>query len=292
MLKQKTQKTGFSIFELSIVILIVALLVVGAMKGGELVRKSKVIAAASLTKSSVVSKMDGLVLWLETTMPDSLNSYEAADGVKVSIWNNISNSKTTTINAIQATPANQPTYISNAINGLPALQFIRANSTYMSVDNGFDNYADTLTLFLVWQPTLASGLEMDLLEKWSGSGSYPYVLRSTVTYRFASYDGSLNPSATSTTTRSLGITHLIAARKIKQGAIQIWINGVSEGGTITDTTNNSANNIDLFIGRRGNNSNYTDGYIGEIIIFDRALSDQELQDVQSYLGTKWTITVN
>ncbi len=288
----KKTKSGFSIFELSIILLIAGILVVGTMKGGEFVRKSKVVAAASLTKSSVVGKMDGLVLWLETTMPDSFNNYEAAEGIQVGTWYDISNSKTTAVNAVQSTTSRQPTYTSNGINGLPALKFVRANSSNMSVAYGFDNNANTLTLFLVWQPTLNPSLEMDLLEKWTGSSGYPYTLRSYSTYRFESYDGSSNPVVISTTSRKYGITHLVTGRKIKKGSIQMWVNGVSEGGTVTDTTNNSSNTSPLFIGSRNNGANFMDGYIGEIIIFDRALTDQEIEDVETYLGTKWDITIS
>jgi prepilin-type N-terminal cleavage/methylation domain-containing protein len=279
----KKTKSGFSIFELSIVILIFGLLVVGATKGGEMVRKSKVIAAASTTKSSIVGKIDGLVLWLETTMPDSFNNYEAADGIQVSTWYDISNSKTTAVNAVQATTSRQPTYTSNGINGLPALKFVAY---------GFDNNADTFTLFLVWQPTLDPSLEMNLLEKWTGSSGYPYKLISKSKYTLAAYDGSLNPGVISSTSRQYGITHLVTGRKIKKDSIQMWVNGVSEGGTVTDTTNNSSNTSPLFIGSRNNDANFMDGYIGEIIIFDRALSDQEIEDVETYLGTKWSITIS
>jgi len=290
--KLTTKKSGFSIFELSIVILIISFLVIGTMKGGELVRKSKVIAAASMTKSSVVGKMDGLVLWLETTMPDSFNNYEAADGVQVSTWYDISNSKTTAVNAVQSTTARQPTYTSNIINGLPALNFVSSSSSNMSVANGFDNNADTVTIFLVWQPTLDPSTEMDLLEKWTGSGSYPYTLRSTSTYSFQSYDGSLTPAVTSSTSREYGVANLVAVRKIKQGSMQMWVNGTSEGGAVTDTTDISANSSALFIGSRNNSSNFMDGYIGEIIIFERALNDQEIGDVETYLGAKWGITIS
>ncbi len=293
-------RTGFSMFELSVVILIVSMLVLGAMQGGELIRKSKVTAAAALTKSSVVGKIDNLALWLETTMPQSLNSFEAADTNKISTWYNISDSKITVFNATQSTAGLQPTYISSAINGLPAIRFTAANSNCMYVNDGFDDDAENVTIFLVFQPTTASGTEMDLLEKWNVYTPYPYVLRTTTTFSFLAYDGvtlAHNPTVDSTTTRVINTNYLISARKVKNGTMQIRINGNQEGSTTDNTTDTSVNNVKLAIGCRnlidvggGSNGNFADGYYGEIIIYGKALSDQEISDVETYLGRKWGIT--
>jgi len=101
----KQNKNGFSLFEISIVILVLSFLALGAMQGGELVRKSKLTSAQILTKSSIVGKMDGLILWLETTMPKSFNA-ATADGEKVNIWYDTSNTKITPFNATQNTDVN------------------------------------------------------------------------------------------------------------------------------------------------------------------------------------------
>ena len=288
----KKIRKGFSLLEISIVIVVFALLALGVMQGGELVRKSKITSAQMLTKSSLIGKMDSLVLWLETTMPNSFDDTEEVDGGKISTWYDTSNTKITPVNALQANATNKPTYTTNAINGLPALKFISANSSYMSVASGFDNNADTVTLFLVWQPTTAAGAENDLLEKWAGSGPYPYALRSTTTYYSKSSDGTNNPGPNSTTSKRSGVPHIISARKIKSGAMNLWVNGSAEGGTVNDNTGTSFNNANLFIGCRGNLTQCTDGYIGEAIIFDRALSDQEIADIHRYLSKKWGITIS
>ena len=73
--------------------------------------------------------------------------------------------------------------------------------------------------------------------------------------------------------------------------MNLWVNGAAEGGTVTDNTGTSFNNANLFIGCGGNLTQCTDGYIGEAIIFDRALSDQEIADVHRYLSKKWAITI-
>jgi hypothetical protein len=300
-MKNRQKKSAFSLFELSIIILVISFLVVGAMKGGELVRKSKVTAAAAMTKSSMVKQTDGLVLWLETTMPNSFNDYETADNVKISTWYNISDTKITPFNATQSTTSLQPTYTTAAINGLPAIKFTAANSNCIYVASGFDDYEENATVFLVFQPTAAAGTEMNLLEKWNVYTPYPFVLRTVTGFYISTYDGSVlahNPSASSTTQRVANATYLISARKIKNGTMQIWINGTQEGSATDNTTGTTTNNVKLAIGCRnlidvggGSNINFADGYYGEIIIYNRALSDQEKSNIESYLGKKWSITI-
>lgn len=286
MIKAQKIKKGFSLFELSIVIAIIGFLAFGVIKGEELIRKSKTASAASLTKSSIVGKMDNLVLWLETTMPNSFKNNEEVDGGSIETWFDISNAKTTAFNATQPS-AKKPIYTANIINGLPALKFTRSVGTYISVTNDFDNNTETATIFLVWQPTSVAG-QMDLLS-WD-STPYSYLLTSLTTYKLMASDATNTPTVTSTTSRISGVPQIISARKIKNGAMNLWVNGTAEGGTITDNTTSGANSSDLSIGCVG--ANCTDGYIGEIIIFDKALSDQEINDVETYLGKKWAITIS
>jgi hypothetical protein len=46
------------------------------------------------------------------------------------------------------------------------------------------------------------------------------------------------------------------------------------------------------IGKRGNAESYFTGNIGEILVYDRALTDSEIRLVEQYLGTKWGIALN
>ena len=46
------------------------------------------------------------------------------------------------------------------------------------------------------------------------------------------------------------------------------------------------------IGKRGNAESYFTGNIGEILVYDRALTDSEIRLVEQYLGTKWGIPLN
>ncbi len=284
----KKSKLAFSLIELSVVILVIGILVVGITQGSRITQEAKLKSARALTANSPINLIADLAIWLDAT---SIKSFDdVANNVDIQNWYNIDPLDTSGKKATQANAANRPTYIDKAINGLPSIKFVRANSKCMSVASGFDNDSENVTLFLVWKPTSVNGNENDILEKWSGPATYPYVLRSQNNYAFRAYDLTRNPNASSNTNRILGVTHLISARRIKNGLMQLRLNGVQEVASVTDSTvGKTSNTQNLFIGCRGDNTNFTDGYIGEIIIFSRALKDPEITLVEQYLSQKWGI---
>ncbi|MBM5781912.1 MAG: LamG domain-containing protein [Pelagibacterales bacterium] len=48
-------------------------------------------------------------------------------------------------------------------------------------------------------------------------------------------------------------------------------------------------NIGLAVGASFSNWEYYQGYIGELIVFSRALNDEERKSVEKYLSQKWGI---
>jgi prepilin-type N-terminal cleavage/methylation domain-containing protein len=231
----KKLKLGFSLIELSIVILVVGILVIGITQGSRIMREAKLKSARALTTSSPINSIPDLAIWLDATSAKSFD--DSTNNVNIQNWYNIDPRDTNGKKATQATAGNRPTYIDKAINGLPSIRFVRANSKYMSVADGFDGDSENVTLFLVWKPSSVPGVENVLLEKWSGgSVPYPYVLMTTTTYMFDAYDVTNNPGSASTTTRKNGVVQLISARRIKNGLIQLRLNGVQEVASITDNT--------------------------------------------------------
>ena len=228
--KPTTHKLGFSLLELAFVLTIISIVIVGIAKGSKILQNAGLARAQSLTKSSPVIGMSNLVVWYESAMQNSFKGDEAIDGSSVGTWYNISpyvNQLTTTTNAAQSTPANQPTYVSSGINGLPAIKFTRGSNSLasgsdcMSIVSGFDNDTENVTVFIVWSPaSLNAANDMALLEKWGGGvTAYPYVLRfnAGTSYIFSAYDQTVNPGLMDTATRTVGTPTLISASRIKNG---------------------------------------------------------------------------
>ncbi|BAQ64272.1 LamG-like jellyroll fold domain-containing protein [Geminocystis sp. NIES-3709] len=120
----------------------------------------------------------------------------------------------------------------------------------------------------------------DIIEKWSGDSGYPFVIRyirSTGRISVARFDGSNNPGITSNSSINDGKYHHIAF--VKEGTqLRLYIDGRLEGSTTDTTRNSTTNNSPLFIGRRGGNTpNHFRGEIDEVRIWNKVLTQQELQ---------------
>jgi len=289
-------RKAFSLLELSVVILIIGILVASLAQATRFYKDMKFTGARALTKSSEVSSIPDLVLWLETTSDKSFSTDRPEQDTIISQWNDINPQimEGRKINAINPNSGRQPIYKMDVLNSLPALRFDGVDD-YLTVADGFDGDTENVTMFFVWQVNTNNGaLGMVLLEKWEGSGPYPYVLRSSSpgVYYMHSYDGSVGRGPGSSTIRKFATPTIIAARRIKNGIMNFWMNGSKEGGDVMDTASSAstANNARLCICSRITSS-YCNGDVGEIIIFARAISDDEKKAVEKYLGKKWGIRV-
>jgi prepilin-type N-terminal cleavage/methylation domain-containing protein len=93
-MKNKKCELGFSLIELSIVILVIGLLVIGITQGKRIISRSRISSAKSLTTSSPVASINNLVLWLETTSDKSFDNADKIDGGSgvngtIATWYNI-----------------------------------------------------------------------------------------------------------------------------------------------------------------------------------------------------------
>ena len=120
----------------------------------------------------------------------------------------------------------------------------------------------------------------DIIEKWSGSGGYPFVIRydrNTGQIRVARWDTSNNPTIISTTVIKDAEFHHVAF--VKDGeTLSLYIDGELEGTTTDTTTNSTQNSSALNIGRRGNDTNYFAGNVDELRIWNTARSENEIKN--------------
>jgi hypothetical protein len=127
-----------------------------------------------------------------------------------------------------------------------------------------------------------AGSLRSLIEKWTGSGSYPFVVRlnGNGTIQAAAWDTVNNPAAVSSRRVDDNQWHHIAAVfNHATDTIQIFVDGLLDG-SITYTTLNAINNTQqIFLGVRGSISVHTDydGLIDEFNIYNKALSAAEIQ---------------
>ena len=291
---------GFSLIELSIVILIIGILVAGVTQSSRLINMMKLQSIRSLTMASPVSSISNLVLWYEPTLEKSFDSSEAADATEVTTWYDINPQSSSKNNAISVGSA-RPKYKANCLNGLPCLSF-----------DGND-YLDTTQLI--------GGLRLSIFMVVSGSNimvgtcctallmsSGPWILGKA----HFQFNGTDIPSSTtgvvSYVTNDASTGHYtnrngalanspyIYSLIDKGNSLTIYINGATGGsgtsvgnlnGVIkTPVTHNIGSWFDGVTRAR-----YLTGSVAEIIIFDRDLKIDERQDVEKYLAKKWAIKI-
>jgi hypothetical protein len=120
-----------------------------------------------------------------------------------------------------------------------------------------------------------------ILEKWSQSGGYPFVIRykANGTVLAARYDGLKNPTITSTSTINDGEFHHLAF--VKEGSnLKLYIDGKLEGTTTDTTTGTTTNSSPLYLGSRGGNLEFFKGDLDDVRIWNVARSEAEIKTFQ------------
>lgn len=230
--------------------------------------------AKPATELPVVS---GLYLHLDATKQvySDAGTTPSTNGGAVHQWNDLIFGN----HAIQATGTNQPLYRTSGINSIASIDFDGSND-YLATGN---TTFGVFTQFVVFKLAGTAGM---ITERGSGAaGDYIYgttgnttkVARTLTSAKELTADWSTDDT-TKIVTKRYGGTH---------ATHRLWINGVDQSptGAGDDPGTDSYTNV-INIGGR-TTSLPIDGYIGEIIYYNRELSDSEREDVEDYLTTKW-----
>ncbi len=284
------KKTAFSLFELAIVLTIISILISGTFVGESLIRKSKITSAQNLTAQSPVNSIEGLVIWHESTSDKSFVPSKVEDGIKIKTWNNIAPNQLYSVNAIQTNSTAQPIYQENVFNSLPMIYF--NGSSYLETDYNTDFNPSKLTIFAVINTKSIVGVYGSIISTRNDSPTAGYGIYSTVSgYQFWIGDGS---GAGVSSNLNINSDNLVLLSATNDGSNS---NFYSNGSLVT--TNSAAlvanNSLPFRIGA-GNNSGaanyFFNGYVGEIIVFNRLLKVEERKSVEKYLSDKWKVQLN
>jgi len=310
------KKSAFSLIEPSIVILIIGIFIAGITASTILIRNYRLQLARSITESSDVRSIKDLVLWLDVTAPNSLtnssNLNNISDGEAVKTWvdNNLGAKKFT---FTEITSGGGPIYKLNGINNLPSLFFDG------SVSGEGANAGDCLatpysiklnpsqfTIFAVTRPVLQTNAgtwgavysnQLDYGTPLTGGF---LLYKTTATANSNIFNGSTGNGSTwaftATPTISLNksyiITYILTGTSSSDYRY-LYQNGIlkdSITGSVSVVHNNSSSVVNSFnIGCYSSSSRFYNGYTSELIMFDRALSDEERTTVEKYLSKKYSI---
>jgi PKD repeat protein len=205
------------------------------------------------------ASLPGLVLWLQS---DALNGL--ADGASVANWPDRSGAGN---HATQAVASKQPTYRDAIVNGLPAVSFDAADDGMASpVDPGAP-----VTIVVVYASrAAATGKALN--------GGYRFFMGPYVG-RYRNYTGQYATGPSVTAGRWL-------AQTMRQSAslAELFVDGAFQA-----STTKTADPAPLNLAREGLYGAILDGWIAEVIVYDRALDDAELADVHAWVQGRYAL---
>jgi hypothetical protein len=278
----KDKKAFSSLVEMALVVLIIAILITAVFLAKDIIKKSRISAAQSLTKSSIVNSMESLSLWMESSLDNSFLSEKNYNGSSLSIWKDLK-PYGVKVNLVQSDDLSQPIY-SNTIHNIPAVQFDGVNS-YFEFDGSFLNN---------------SGYTIVILEKRQSNKSDNYFFGdSSITMENQNIilgyqndreiihsQGGTNSYSSSVTSYSdsADSPRVFTFMHKRSVGNKTYINGylAAQNSDISNLTNITT----LAIGKK------YQGEIGEIIMFSKALDVKERQNVEQYIAKKWAIKIS
>jgi len=279
-------KIAFSVFELSIVFIVLGILISGISTGIDLYEDYKNFVSRSLTKNSPVNRIEDLVLWIDANSIESYKTYPK-DKTKINSLKDIKNYENK-FNFIQNTTSSQPIYYNSLINGVSGLQFDGIDDFLISENNilskNLSQFGE-ITIFMVANILTSSGTGVFLKYEISTTRICFEVNNGKIRFDFPVVNNLIitdNPQ----TNKNLII--MAMSNKINQSLFinnQLSISKENNQGLVSNSS------TQILIGINPGPNLPTKLNFGELIIYDRALNNKEINLIASYLSQKWGIKI-
>ncbi|HVU06029.1 MAG TPA: hypothetical protein VHE30_29970 [Polyangiaceae bacterium] len=222
---------------------------------------------------------DGLVLWLRADLGVTTTS-----GSKVSIWTDQSPAHQ---DGIQTASNLSPILVADGISGKPSLSFDGVDD-YIRLPSGFSDFQNGVSVFAVVDVPAETTNCSAIVEFSNGSeiddvsfGFWQQKLQYEVVDGYVN-DGTYDPDVPAL----VGVVHRTS------GDLQVRRNGNSEGeaqfalpGVVDRTEANVGKTLYAGCGLFG-------GLLGELLVYNRALGDRELLDLEAALRARWSCCAN
>lgn len=291
--KQSNKHQAFSLIELSIVILIIGILVAGVTQSSRLVSQFRLASARNITLSSPVPTIKDLALWFDAVNEKAFDS-QISDGAGIAYWQDTNPMNTTQFRFIQNTVSDQPFYTTKGINGLPCLRFNSSINTTRMFATNLGSYPRNNTIFMIMRwDTLNPSINASMFLGIGGEiDNTEFVIGSPNNFNFYFY-----PGAGNNLVGTIPNNTNYVMRRIYNSAINfsgLYLNGNLTASTTANLLGNYSNNgsTSMTLGNHAGAPRTFGGLIGEFIIYNRPLTNDEIIDVERYLSRKWSIKLS
>ena len=316
---------AFSLIEISVVIVIVMIMIAGLLQASRVVGNMRIATARNVTQSSAMPWINYIVTWYDATASDAFLESETDDGDKVSRWNGAEVRYSDRINLDQIDDAKKPIYTSNGMYGLPSIKFDGVDDYFGSenLEQAVLTYRSG-TVFVVFEPkTISTTIKRSIFYQPTECGR-----EFDVGYGFGGGQGNFGLASSSglcgdTNATTSGPDFVVQNEKIVASLviyqapmvkgdtsnIKIFRNGYLAQETnskvnlgynsalIENTKKYADGSSRVYVGARKTSdsadpSSFFEGLLGEMIVFNRSLSNEDRKEIEKYLGKKWGIKVN
>ena len=270
---------AFSLLEVSIVIMIIGVLIVGVVGSRHLVKKARISAAIAMTRSSPISSILNNKIWLESSLAEVSIGEDLSTGDLIDSWqDNFSNQNIIEVTSVGTGPA-----YSNSINSIQAVKFDSdSSSNHLKINNASFLNSTDYTIFIVEKRMDTNGVGGNYLLGESGSFALGYESGVSIIQTHGEASSTDNQTSIETLANYSNKPRIITATHSSTDGNKIYINTTLAN---EDETSNAITHLSGITELKiGNDYN---GEIGEIVIFDRDLKTSERNVIENYLSDKW-----
>jgi hypothetical protein len=220
----------------------------------------------------------GLSVWLRSDFG------VVTSGSSVNTWVDLSGSGN---NGTQGTTAKQPTVVSSAINGRNGIKF-NGTTQNLALPTGFASFTGS-TIFIVAQPNAVTA-GARLIDLGNGATSNNILIQEPTSTgaAFYIYNAASPTSVTSSSALTLKQFHLLEV--VDSGTTAtIYTDGVLGATSAAMNTINNVSRANNFIGQSSSGTNFYNGQIAELLVYNVTLTADQIADVEAYIAARYQI---
>lgn len=203
--------------------------------------------------------------------------------------------------AVQATGANQPTLVTNAINGRSVASF-NGSSDRLTISSFTSLTALTAfaVIYRTWTTDKVGSYAMVASQNYNTTTGVALFVDPINNFQdwlagdFLALGNGFNsgrapraagPNATLTSNQPI-----VASTVLSSTEAGLWVNGTSVSSRVA-TTGTASGSGTFVVGGNAAFGDYWDGSIAELLIYTQSLTTSQRRSVQSWLGLRYNITV-